>query len=67
MKKDTTETAAQAAGTAVETPVQVWFTVTQNAAVIGECHHAAGKRMKLPKPQAEEAERQGLGKIDGVA
>ena len=48
-------------------PVQVWFTVTKHAAIIGEAHHAKGKRMQLPKPQAEEAEKQGLGKIDGVA
>ena len=60
-------TAVQDTGKAPEAGVQVWFVVTRNAAVIGEAHHAAGKRMKLPKATAEEAEKQGLGRIDGVA
>lgn len=59
--------AEAAAGTAVETTVNVWFTVTTNAAIIGEGHHAKGKRLLLPKTQAEEAVKQGLGVIDGVA
>lgn len=66
MPKDTTTPAADA-GKAPAAPVSVWFTVTKHAAAIGECEHAAGKRMQLPKPQAEEAEKQGLGRIDGVA
>ncbi|WP_193214932.1 hypothetical protein [Luteolibacter marinus] len=61
------ETPASEAGKGVEAPVQVWFTVTQHAAIIGEAHHAKGKRMKLAKATAEEAVKQGLGTIDGVA
>lgn len=67
MKKNTVETTEEGAGTAAEKPVEVWFQVTRHNAVIGECHHAAGKRMKLPKPVAEECVRQGLGVLDGVA
>ena len=54
-------------GTAVETPVKVWFVVTKHAAVIGDAHHAKGKRMQLPKNVADECVAQGLGKLDGVA
>jgi hypothetical protein len=61
------EGSAETPATEAAAPVQVWFTVTQHAAIIGEAHHALGKRMKLPKPQAEEAQAQGLGKIEGVA
>lgn len=61
------ETPLKDAGTAAEKPVEVWFLVTKHAAVIGECHHAKGKRMKLPKATAEEAVKQGLGELDGVA
>lgn len=50
----------------VQDTVKVWFLVTKHGAVIGECEHAEGKRMELPKPAAEEAEKQGLGKIAGV-
>lgn len=67
MKKDADTTTDKAPEKGAETPVQVWFLVSRNGAVIGECHHAAGKRMKLPKPVAEEAQAQGLGSIDGVA
>lgn len=66
MKKDAAEKPVKDAGTTAETPVEVWFKVTQHAALIGECHHAAGKRMKLPKPVAEECVRQSLGVLDGV-
>lgn len=61
------EAPLNAAGTAAEKPVEVWFTVTKNAAIIGDFEHAKGKRLKLPKPSAEEAVKQGLGVIDGVA
>lgn len=67
MKNDAEKATDKAPEKAAETPVQVWFLVSRNGAVIGECHHAADKRMKLPKPQAEEAQAQGLGSIDGVA
>lgn len=67
MKKDTVETPAKPTGTSTETPVQVWFLVTQNGAVIGEAHHSKGKRLKLAKPVAEECASQGLGVLDGVA
>lgn len=67
MKKDAVETTDKDAGSTAEKPVDVWFTVTKQNAVIGECHHAKGKRMKLPKPIADECVRQGLGEIDGVA
>jgi hypothetical protein len=77
MKKGTVETADNGAGSAAEKPplrqgsegqaVNVWFLVTEQAALIGDAHHAAGKRMVLPKPTAEEAAKQGLGRIDGVA
>jgi hypothetical protein len=66
MKKDPIEKPLKDAGTAGETAVEVWFKVTQHAALIGDCHHAAGKRMKLPKPVAEECVSQGLGVLDGV-
>jgi hypothetical protein len=58
---------AKDTGNAAATPLQVWFTVTKHAAIIGEAHHAKGKRMQLPKAIAEEAVSQGLGTIDGVA
>ena len=67
MKKDTVETPVKGAGSTAEKPVEVWFKVTEHAALIGECHHAAGKRMKLAKSVAEECVKQGLGVIDGVA
>lgn len=67
MKKDADATTEKAAGKGGETPVNVWFLVTEHAALIGDAHHAAGKRMVLPKPTAEEAAAQGLGRIDGVA
>ena len=60
------ETPLKDAGTAAEKPVEVWFKVTQHNAIIGEAHHAAGKRMKLPKPIADECVRQKLGELDGV-
>lgn len=67
MKKTAVETPEKGTGSTAEAVVEVWFLVTQHAALIGDCHHAAGKRMKLPKPVAEEAASQGLGKLDGVA
>jgi hypothetical protein len=67
MKKDAVEKPVKDAGSPAEKPVEVWFKVTQHAALIGDCHHAAGKRMKLPKAVAEECVSQGLGVLDGVA
>jgi hypothetical protein len=65
--RDQAAQAVQGTGEAPAGIVQVKFEVTQHAALIGDAHHAAGKVMTLPKPQAEEAERQRLGKIVGVA
>ena len=67
MKKTTAETPLKSAGSPAEKPVEVWFRVTQHAALIGDAHHAEGKRMKLPKAVAEECVSQGLGVLDGVA
>jgi hypothetical protein len=77
MKKDATEKPLKDAGSAAETPplrqgsegqaVEVWLKVTLNGALIGDAHHAEGKRLKLPKAVAEECVSQGLGVLDGVA
>jgi hypothetical protein len=65
--KTKTDTAGEVpAETPAAAPVTVWFIVTKHAAIIGECHHGAGKRMQLPKNVAEECVAQGLGKLDGV-
>ena len=67
--KDKTDKAAEAVPGTGEAPagnVQVKFEVTQHAALIGDAHHASGKVMSLPKPVAEEAVAQGLGRIVGV-
>ncbi len=66
MKKEPVEKPVKDAGKPAEAAVEVWFRVTEHAALIGDAHHAAGKRMKLPKPVAEECVRQGLGVLDGV-
>jgi len=67
MKREAVETPQKEAATAAEKPVEVWFKVTKHAALIGDAHHAEGKRMKLPKAVAEECVSQGLGVLDGVA
>ena len=67
MKNTTAETPLKDASSPAEKPLEVWFKVTQHAALIGDAHHAAGKRMKLPKAVAEECVSQGLGVLDGVA
>lgn len=67
MNKDAVEKPVKGTEGTAEKPVEVWFTVTKNAAIIGDFEHAKGKRLKLPKPSAEEAVKQGLGVIDGVA
>lgn len=67
MKKDAVEKPEKGTESTAEKPVEVWFKVTQHAALIGDAHHAAGKRMRLPKAIAEECVSQGLGVLDGVA
>lgn len=47
--------------------VEVWLKITLNGALIGDAHHAEGKRLKLPKAVADECVSQGLGVLDGVA
>ena len=67
MKKDAIEKPLKDAGKRAETGVEVWLKITLNGALIGDAHHAEGKRLKLPKAVAEECVSQGLGVLDGVA
>jgi hypothetical protein len=57
----------QDAGSTAEAGVEVWLKITLNGALIGDAHHAEGKRLKLPKAVADECVSQGLGVLDGVA
>jgi len=50
-----------------ETPaVQLVCTVLENGLLIDDCHHAAGKVIRLPDAKAKALEDLGKVRIDGV-
>lgn len=66
-KAEETAKAAKDIATAPATGVTVWFVVEKHEAIIGDAHHAQGKRMPLSEAMAEACVKQGLGRIEGVA